>query len=40
VVTAVDGKQLKATVSAENQRGEEVLKDVGLEGRPPSSGAR
>ena len=40
VVTAVDGKLLKAKVSAENQRGEELLKEVGLECRHPSSGAR
>ena len=33
VVTAVDGERLQALVRAENQRGEEVLKEVALEGR-------
>jgi 3-hydroxybutyryl-CoA dehydratase len=32
VVTAIDGSRLQATVRAENQKGEEVLKDVRLEG--------
>jgi acyl-CoA thioesterase FadM len=32
VVTDVDGNRLKATVRAENQKGQEVLKDVRLEG--------
>jgi 3-hydroxybutyryl-CoA dehydratase len=40
VVTQVDGQQLKAVVSAENQRGEDVLKDVALEGRSPTAGPR
>jgi acyl dehydratase len=40
VVTEVDGQRLKASLSAENQRGEAVLKDVALEGRPPPGGPR
>ena len=36
VVTAVDGEMLRASVRAENQRGEEVLKDVALEGHSRS----
>src|SRR5271165_1276831 len=32
VLTAVEGETLRASVRAENQRGEEVLKDVSLEG--------
>jgi 3-hydroxybutyryl-CoA dehydratase len=36
VVTDVEGDRLKATVRAENQKGEEVLKDVKLEGRTQS----
>jgi 3-hydroxybutyryl-CoA dehydratase len=38
VVTEVDGTRLKASLSAQNQRGEDVLKDVTLEGRPPAGG--
>ncbi len=38
VVTDVDGQCLKARVSAHNQRGEDVLKDVTLEGRTPAAG--
>ena len=40
VVTAVDGQRVHASVRAENQRGEEVLKDVSLEGRTRPDGAR
>jgi 3-hydroxybutyryl-CoA dehydratase len=40
VVTEVDGQRLKAVVSAENQRGEDVLKDVTLEGRASTTGPR
>ena len=40
VVTQVDGQRLKAVVRAENQRGEDVLKDVALEGRSPTPGPR
>ena len=40
VVTAVDAERVKASVRAENQRGEEVLKDVTLEGRMGSRGLR
>jgi acyl dehydratase len=38
VVTAVDGAQIRAYVRAENQRGEQVLKDVELEGRTGARG--
>ncbi len=38
LVTEVDGQRLTARVSAHNQRGEEVLKDVTLEGHPPQGG--
>ena len=38
VVTAVDGERLMASLRAENQRGEEVLKEVALEGRAPPRG--
>jgi 3-hydroxybutyryl-CoA dehydratase len=40
VVKEASGGTLKVTVRAKNQRGEEVLKDVALEGRAPSGGAR
>jgi 3-hydroxybutyryl-CoA dehydratase len=40
VVTEVEGTRLRATVRAENQRGDEVLKDVVLEGRSPLAGTR
>jgi 3-hydroxybutyryl-CoA dehydratase len=40
VVTDVDGNRLKATVRAENQKGEEVLKDVRLEGHSQPAGRR
>ena len=40
VVTEVDGERLRASVRAENQRGEEVLKDVTVEGRALRGGGR
>lgn len=40
VVTAVNAERVQASVRAENQRGEEVLKDVSLEGRMGSRGLR
>ena len=40
VVREASGGKLKATVRAENQRGEEVLKEVALEGRAPARGAQ
>jgi 3-hydroxybutyryl-CoA dehydratase len=40
VVTEVDGERLRASVRAENQRGEEVLKFVTLEGHPRLGGHR
>ena len=40
VVTAIDGERVRATVRAENQRGEEVLKDVSVEGRTRPEGPR
>ena len=39
VVKEASAGMLKATVRAENQRGEEVLKDVALEGRARPGGA-
>ena len=38
VVTAVEGERVSASVRAENQRGEEVLKQVALEGRARPGG--
>jgi 3-hydroxybutyryl-CoA dehydratase len=35
-VTGVDGARLRASVQAENQRGEAVLQDLVLEGRAPA----
>jgi 3-hydroxybutyryl-CoA dehydratase len=40
VVTEASGGRLHASVRAENQRGEEVLKEVALEGRAPGQGGR
>jgi 3-hydroxybutyryl-CoA dehydratase len=40
VVTDVVGNRLTATVRAENQKGEEVLKDVRLEGRSQAGRGR
>ncbi len=40
VVTAVNAEQVQASLRAENQRGEEVLKDVTVEGRSRTRGAR
>ena len=40
VVTAVDAERVQASLRAENQRGEEVLKDVAVEGRSATRGLR